>query len=192
MTSKNLNKFFLNHSKNLIILFFIGLPLVGYILHKDYGISLDEEISRNNGLVSIKYICDFLFPHYADNFELIKNAPDLKNYGVDKVYGAFSDILLIAIIEILLEIKNFSEIFYYRHLANHYLFIISVICFYFLCLNIFKNKLYALFGAAILYTSPRIFAESFYNGKDLAFLCFFGSLLVRIREVFWSPYILQF
>ena len=166
----------LKENHNTILIFIIPLILIfiGFAVYRDYGISLDEEISRNNGLVSIKYICDFLFPHYADNFELIKNAPDLKNYGVDKVYGAFFDILLIAIIEILLEIKNFSEIFYYRHLANHYLFIISVICFYFLCLNIFKNKLYSLFGAAILYTTPRMFAESFYNNKDLAFLSFFN------------------
>ena len=169
----------LKENHNTILIFIIPLILIfiGFAVYRDYGISLDEEISRNNGLVSIKYICDFLFPHYADNFELIKNIPDLKNYGVDKVYGAFFDILLITIIEILLEIKNFSEIFYYRHLVNHYLFIISVICFYFLCLNIFKNKLYSLFGAAILYTSPRMFAESFYNNKDLAFLSFFIFLI---------------
>ena len=169
----------LKESHNTILIFIIPLILIliGFIVYKDYGISLDEEISRNNGLVSIKYICDFLFPQYSDNFELIKNVPDLKDYGVNKPYGAFFDILLIAIIEIVLEIKNFSEIFYYRHLANHYLFIISVICFYFLCLNVFKNKLYSLFGATILYTSPRIFAESFYNNKDLAFLSFFIFLI---------------
>ena len=166
-----------NHNTILIFIIPLILILIGYAVYRDYGISLDEEISRNNGLVSIKYICDFLFPHYSDNFELIKNVPDIKNYGFDKIYGAFFDILLIAIIEIFLGIKNFSEIFYYRHLANHYLFIVSIVCFYFLCLNIFKNKLYSLFGAAILYTSPRIFAESFYNNKDLAFLSFFIFLI---------------
>ena len=60
---------------------------------------------------------------------------------------------------------------------NHYLFVISIICFYFLCINIFNNKLYSFFGAAILYTTPRIFAESFYNSKDLAFLSFFIFLI---------------
>ena len=152
------------------------LILIGFVIYRDYGISLDEEISRNNGLVSIKYICDFLLPQYTCNFESIKNVSNLKDYS-DRQYGVFFEILLIGIIEILLEIKDFSEIFYYRHLANHYLFLISVICFYFLCLNIFKNKLYSFFGASILYTSPRIFAESFYNSKDLAFLCFFIFLI---------------
>ena len=147
------------------------LVLIGFIIYRDYGISLDEQITRNNGLVSIKYICDFLLPQYTCNFESIKNVPNLKDYS-DRQYGTFFEILLIGIIEILLEIKNFSEIFYYRHLANHYLFLIFVICFYFLCLNIFKNKLYSFFGASILYTSPRIFADSFYNSKDLALLSF--------------------
>ena len=90
----------LKESHNTILIFIIPLILIliGFAVYRDYGISLDEEISRNNGLVSIKYICDFLFPHYSDNFELIKNAPDLKNYGVDKVYGAFFDILLITLL----------------------------------------------------------------------------------------------
>tara|TARA_B100000767_G_scaffold169622_1_gene158820 strand:+ start:679 stop:2328 length:1650 start_codon:yes stop_codon:yes gene_type:complete len=152
------------------------LILIGFAIYKDYGISIDEEITRKNGLVSIKYICDFLLSQYNCNFESIKNIANLKDYS-DRQYGVFFEILLIGVIEILLEIKDFSEIFYYRHLANHYLFLISVICFYFLCLEIFKNKLYSFFGASILYTSPRIFAESFYNGKDLAFLSFFIFLI---------------
>ena len=85
--------------------------------------------------------------------------------------------MLILIIEVFLEIKNFSEIFYNRHFANHLLFIISVICFYFLCCNIFKNRIFSFLGAAILYTSPRIFAQSFYNDKDLVFLSFFIFLI---------------
>ena len=84
----------LKESHNIILIFIIPLILIliGFIVYKDYGISLDEEISRNNGLVSIKYICDFLFPQYSDNFELIKNVPDLKDYGVNKPYGTFFDI----------------------------------------------------------------------------------------------------
>ena len=181
----------LKENHNTILIFVIPsiLILIGFAVYRDYGVSLDEEISRNNGLVSIKYICDLLFPVYANNLELIKNVPELKDYGFDKIYGPFFDILLIAIIEILLEIKNFSEVYYYRHLANHYLFIISVICFYFLCLNIFKNKLYSFFGATILYTSPRIFADSFYNNKDLVFLSFFIFLIYfSIRFIKKSNY----
>ena len=49
--------------------------------------------------------------------------------------------------------------------------------FIFVGSNIFKNKLYAFLGTVILYTSPRIFAQSFYNDKDLVFLSFFIFLI---------------
>ena len=74
MTSKNLNKIFLNHSKNLIILFFVGLATGGYILHTDYGIyainsSLDtlpyiesKQICQNSRDVSSRILCLPIFP----------------------------------------------------------------------------------------------------------------------------------
>jgi len=176
-----------NHNTILIFIIPLILILIGFAVYRDYGISSDEEITRNNSLVSIKYIFDVLFPQYTDNFELLKNVPNLRDYDLtdaykfpglaSSAYGVFFDVLVVAFIEILLEVKNFSDVFYYRHLTNHYLFVISVICFYFLCISVFKNKLYSFFGAAILYTSPRIFAESFYNNKDVAFLSFFIFLI---------------
>ena len=165
-----------NHNTILTFIIPLILILIGFTVYKDYGISLDEEITRENGIVTIKYLYEFLFPQSAENLKLIQNVPNLSEYW-QKQYGTFFEVLVITTIEILLKVKDFSEIFYYRHLMNHYLFIISIICFYFLCLNIFKNKLYAFFGAGILYTTPRIFAESFYNSKDLAFLSFFIFLI---------------
>ena len=177
MTLKNQNKSFFENSENIIILFFfIGLAIIGYILHQDYGISFDEESTRFHGLVSLNYICELLFPNKKFEFQINNFIPKLDEYEY-REYGVFFEILLITIIEIILEIKNFSEIFYNRHFANHLLFIISIICFYFLCLDIFKNKLYSFLGATILYTSPRIFAQSFYNDKDLVFLSFFIFLI---------------
>jgi len=177
MILKNQNKFFFEYSKNITTLFFfIGLIIIGYILYQDYGISLDEESTRFHGLVSLNYICELLFPNKKFEFQINSFIPKLGKYEY-REYGVFFEILLIAIIEIILEIKNFSEIFYNRHFANYLLFIISVICFYFLCLDIFKNKLYSFLGATILYTSPRIFAQSFYNNKDLVFLSFFIFLI---------------
>ena len=65
------------------------LVLIGFIIYRDYGISLDEQITRNNGLVSIKYICDFLLPQYTCNFESIKNVPNLvkQKQNVPKHHG---------------------------------------------------------------------------------------------------------
>jgi len=71
MTSRNLNKIFLSHSKNLIILFFVGLTIVGYILHTDYGISLDEEKvdSLSKDLTSIMRFIENLNKLNTDKIE---------------------------------------------------------------------------------------------------------------------------
>ena len=64
MILKNQNKFFSHVSENIIILFFfIVLATVGYILHADYGISLDEESTRLHGFVTLNYICEFFLPN---------------------------------------------------------------------------------------------------------------------------------
>ena len=149
---------------------------VGYKIFKDYGISLDENITRYNGLVSTKYIITFFSLEKYFNLDLFSDVIELKNYSENQ-YGAIFEILQVFFIEVLFNITEYSEIYYYRHLTNHYLFLLSIFCFYFLTLNIFKNKFYSLFGSLVLYTTPRIFAESFYNGKDLAFLSIFIFLI---------------
>ena len=75
-----------------------------------------------------------------------------------------------AILENIFEIKSYQEIFYFRHLYVHTIFLISIIFFYRIILNLFNSFYLALFGSAILYTTPRIFAHSFYNSKDIIFL----------------------
>ena len=56
-------------------------------------------------------------------------------------------------------------------------------------LDLFKNRYLAYFGTILLYTTPRIFAHSFYNGKDLAFLSFFSILISKsVDSVSLSKY----
>jgi len=60
-----------------------------------------------------------------------------------------------------------------RHLMTFLVFYASVIIFYFLCKRIFKSWKYGITGSCFLVVSPRIFADSFYNSKDLVFLSVF-------------------
>ena len=81
MTSKNINKIFFKYSKNFIILFFfIVLAIIGYTLHADYGISLDEESSRFHGIVSLNYICEYFFPNLKFGFQINNFIPKLNEY----------------------------------------------------------------------------------------------------------------
>ena len=57
---------YLNFNKKLLVfIYFFLLLIVSIIIYPDFGISLDEEITRNNGLVSIKYIVDLFFPIFS-------------------------------------------------------------------------------------------------------------------------------
>ena len=67
--------------------------------------------------------------------------------------------------------KNF---FYLRHFFNFFLFWISSIFFYKILIIRFKNWSLAIFGVLFYVLSPRIFAESFYNNKDLILLSLFS------------------
>ena len=164
--------------KNLInnhLLFIILLPILislSLVVYKDYGISIDEESTRMHGLVSLNYLCNFFFPNTIFEFQSNNIIPELSSYPY-KQYGVFFELILIVIIEIFLGLKNFGEIFYLRHLLTNFLFISSLIFFYLTVLEIFKDKYFSILAVLILYTSPRIFAESFYNNKDIVFMSFF-------------------
>ena len=111
------------------IIFFTILTVISVILYKDFGISLDENITRRNGLVNLKYIFDFFSFSNLSSKEIFYGIEHLSDY-FDKNYGAFFEILNVYFIEIILGKKSFPDIFYTRHLINHFLFLISLFYFY--------------------------------------------------------------
>ena len=151
----------------LFIIILIVTFLISFSIYKDFGISIDEESTRYHGLVSLNYIIEV----FNFNFDHIENIKRLETYEY-REYGVFFEILP-ALLENIFEIKNYKEIFYFRHLYVHIIFLISMIFFYRTILNLFNSFYLALSGTAILYTTPRIFAHSFYNSKDIIFLSMF-------------------
>ena len=157
------------NSKFFILFVFIVYFFFGITIYKDFGISFDENINRINGFVTLKYIFNLV----NSNFDLntfIANLPNLQEY-VDRWYGVVYDTSL-AYLEVLLDIKNSRDIYLLKHLTNFIIFFISSIFFFILCKNIFKDNLLSLIGLSMLVLSPRIFAESFYNPKDIIFMSF--------------------
>ena len=152
------------NKNNLIIFFFIFYFLIGSFIYKDYGISWDEPISRTNGFVSLNYLFDLLSIEKYGEYE------DFSTYR-DNYYGVVFDLPL-AMIEKIFSI-NFSKNYYHlRHLSTFLIFFISTIYFYFICKKFYNSKI-CLIGILIYITMPRIFAESFYNNKDIVFLSLF-------------------
>ena len=68
-----------------------------------------------------------------------------------------------------------------RHLATFLLFFVSLICFYKIGRDVFKNPWLGLLGTVFLVLSPRIFADAFYNSKDLGFL---SGFIIAIYSLF--------
>ena len=151
-----------------IILIFSIFLITGIIIYDDYGISWDEYFNRINGFVSLNSIrnifsLDIIYP------ELVHSTKSFAETA--KIYGVIFD-LPMAFIEKELLIEDPKIYFLLRHLFNFLIFFISSIFFYFILKKRFSNNL-SLIGLLFLILSPRIFAESFYNMKDIVFLSFF-------------------
>lgn len=158
------------NSKIIFLLLFCGI-CISIIIYQDYGISIDEKHNRFYGIVNFKFFLDFFNLKYPADLNL-ESVQNLNNYP-DKFYGAFYEMINFVFIEVILKKNDIQEIYYIRHLINHLLFLTSLF-FYYKTLNIIFNKnVYAILGVIALYSTPRIFADSFYNGKDLAFLSIF-------------------
>jgi hypothetical protein len=142
-----------------VFIFFSLIFILGIFIYHDYGISWDEQISRDeNGVVNWNFIANH------EKNELLKSH--------EKYHGPAFEILLIAA-ERLLSPKTMAAIFYLRHLLTFITFYISLIFFFRLTKEIFSSWKLGVVSATLLVLSPRVFAESFYNSKDLVFMCFF-------------------
>ena len=150
--------------KFIIISFFILYLFIGLLIFQDYGLSWDEPISRINGFVTLNYIYDLL------NIQTIKGYENIKIYR-DNYYGVVFD-LPVAFIENIFFNNNSKSFYLLRHFSTFLIFYISSICFYLICKKFYSFQI-CLIGVLLYITMPRIFAESFYNNKDVVFLAFF-------------------
>ena len=159
-----------------VILIFSSYLIIGILIYDDYGISFDEFNHRINGFVALNF--------FREIFSL-DIYPGLEHSGKafaesTKQYGVLFD-LPMAFIEKKLHIEDSKNYFYLRHFFNFIIFYISSIFFYLLLKKRFSRKL-SVVGLFFWILSPRIFADSFYNMKDLIFLSFFViSLFFAIK-----------
>lgn len=173
-----------------VIAFFSAYLLLGLATYKDYGISFDEPINRANGIVSIQYVGEklgFLAPS--------KDIPKLQEY-YDRDYGVVFDIPLV-IGEKALGYNSddkSQQLYHYRHLITFLVFFLSTLFFYATAASIFTNKWLPWLGTLFLMLSPRIFAESFYNSKDIvclsAFIISTYFLLQFLKTYAWRHLLL--
>ena len=169
------------YKKLVVFLSFSVFFIIGCSIYNDYGISTDEPFHRLMGFYWLNYIAEH-FPQFSisENINLTLYSIRVSSFEIianlepnDFVYGIIFDVPL-AFIEVLFNIKDPKIYFELRHLLNFLLFFLSSIFFYKILLFRFVDWKLSLIGTFFLILSPRIFANSFYNNKDLIFL----SLLI--------------
>ena len=166
----------LTNNKFIVLFFFISFFVLGLLIYKDYGISLDEEFHRNNALFWYSYIKGHL-PGFASSIiseseSLIINSINKNDDYVGSV-PSIQPVPLAILYEFIIDIFNIKEtknIFQYRHLYNFTIFLIGLAFFFKLIKKRFKSNFFSLMGCLFLFFTPRIFSESFYNQQDIFFL----------------------
>ena len=174
---------YINLKENLVLtLLFVSLFLISTFLYKDFGISIDEESTRHHGLVSLNYIKILINKYFNLNFEINQNIQDLENYEY-KTYGVFFELLVLGL-EKIFSINEFKNIFYLKHLIIHSFFILATVFLVKIIYKNFDNAFFAFWGGICFYTTPRLFAHSYFNNKDIIFLSFFTISLYFVINYF--------
>lgn len=164
----------------LTSLFFAGLLVLGLSVYRDYGVSWDEPVDRANGAVNLKYVAERLAPQRVREHAAYASIPPLAGYP-DNDHGVAFELPL-AVLGILFAHADSAAYYHLRHLLIFGFFWVSCWSLYRLARYYFASWPWALLVAVLLVLSPRIFAEAFFNGKDLVFMaCFIIAMHTLVR-----------
>lgn len=142
---------FFSPSRLGVALFLVAFFLVGWQIYDDYGISWDEPTQLEIGKANYRY--------------LFKGDQSLLEMR-DRYYGPLFEIFLV---RVMVQVPS-REMYLSRHWWNFMAFFVGVVGFVVLLERIYPRRWIVLLGGLFLVLSPRIFADAFYNSKDIPFL----------------------
>lgn len=138
---------------------------IGIGIYGDYGISIDEESQRDIGVQTFQYAAG--------------NNPGFTSFELRDHGPGFEWPLML--IEHLLGLESYRDIFLARHLAGYIFFVLSMLAGYWLVHRIFGSKALATLALLMLIYHPRMFAHSFFNPKDVPAM---GMYLLSIAAAY--------
>ena len=148
--------------------FFAIWLVAGLFIYRDYGLSWDEEINRfGTALPEYNYI------FHGEKENLLRSS--------EKYHGPAFELILYTM-ERVFHITDSRQVYLFRHLANFLLFYFSAVAFFFLAKRLFRHPVLPLIALLMYALMPRIFAESFYNSKDVGFLSVFTFSLYTLQR----------
>ncbi len=171
----------INKNSFLYFLIFVAFLFIGLNSFKDYGVSIDEHFHLTSG----KHYYSFFQGLFSNNPEFL-TLEELKesfkeHYFKDPSIFDFSAAVLVDI----LNVQDTKDIYLFRHLLIFLIFLLGSFYFYLILRTRFKSNVIIILGLLFFFLSPRIFANSFYNNKDLIFLsisCIFFYHSIKFFE----------
>lgn len=165
--------------------YFVLLLLLGAVLFRHYGISWDEPTDRQTGMISARYVAGLVAPDWAARQPAFQDLPDFATYA-DNDHGVLFETPL-CLLELVLGITDSRTTYLLRHAAIFLTFVGGVWALYRLARLRFHSWRLGLAASTLLLLSPRFFAESFYNNKDLVFLAVFTLGVYTLARLLQRP-----
>ena len=130
--------------------------LAGVFSYRDYGISWDEDFQyTKNGHA----VWDYIQGGERDVYET----------NPERYHGPAFELALVAV-EKISGVEGKKEIFFQRHMLTFLLFWISGIALFLLLKQKFSSTILIALGICWYFLMPRIYADAFYNSKDIPVL----------------------
>lgn len=159
--------------KIISAVFFVCLLILGAFIYKDYGVSVDEPAQRLIGATNVNHIAQKWHIDSLTKNETLAQFPKKLDQIIDRDYGVIFEVPAM-VMELGLRIKEERKIYFARHLLTFLFFCGGVFAVYKMAARRFSDWRIGLLAATFLILSPRIFADAFYNSKDLVFLSVFA------------------
>lgn len=168
----------------LVPLFFLAWLGLGLMIFDDYGVTFDDAIQRQHGLISADYLNTY-FDWYIGN-----NEPDYDLMDYEHRYYGTLFSMVGYWLECVFDLETFREFHLVRHLLVFLLFWLASVVFYRMLWRQYRSWAWALLGTVFLIACPRIFAHAFFNVKDLVMLSAYvfcmGSLSRLLDSQKWG------
>lgn len=171
--------------RRFLLTLLAALLTLGWFAHDDYGFAWDEFNDHNLGIATAHYVAKRLVPDRWQQY--VPNDPRiswLPTSGI--IHGPVVEAPAAALGRLLHpgEPRGYYTV---RHGFVFLVFVAGVLALYGLGWLRFRDWRLALLGAGMLVLSPRIFAEAFYNGKDVGFMALFAVAMCTLVWLLRRP-----
>jgi len=167
---------------------------IGLFIYKDYGISWDEMFQRSGGIANLVFIYEYfdlykILSYFFENVPVppdnLMSLSDLKNEKhLQRFYGVVFDLPVTLMEYFFFGISDDGQkIYQFRHLITFLIFVFGIWSLYLQAEKLFSSHMAGVLAMLLMMLSPRMFAEGFYNSKDIVFMCLISLGMLTLTNL---------